>query len=121
MSRRFLFSAIALTMVACSEPLSGPNSPAPNRSTLTPGAAPLYTAAPGKTIRDEYIVVFRDDMTDDVVDEAARLKAEKHGAKKHWTFKKVLKGFAATLTPAAVDDLRNDPDVAYIEEDQEVT
>jgi subtilisin family serine protease len=118
MNRRFPLAVVALTMIACSEPVSAPRTPA---TVPAPQAsrAPLYSAAPGaKGIRGDYIVVFRDNVPD--VAQAARTKAAQHGAAAKFTYTNVLKGFAATLPDAAVEALRNDPDVLYIEEDQEV-
>jgi subtilisin family serine protease len=43
------------------------------------------------------------------------------GGRRHHAYTRVLKGFAATLSDAAVERLRNDPDVVAIEQDQEVT
>jgi subtilisin family serine protease len=78
-------------------------------------AAPLRAAAPGQGIRDRYIVVFRED-TQDAPGLAARLVAA-HGGKLHHTYRRALRGFAATLAPAAVEALRRNPNVAYVQED----
>jgi subtilisin family serine protease len=77
--------------------------------------APLLAAAPGAGVRDRYIVVFRDE-TRDAPGLAARLAAE-HGGTLHHTYTHALRGFAATLRPAAVEALRRNPQVAYVEED----
>jgi subtilisin family serine protease len=85
----------------------------PNATIGTP--APLLSAASGKKIRDRYIVVFRDDTND-----ARRLAAElvaAHGGGLHYTYESALRGFAATLPPAALEALRRNPRVAYVEED----
>jgi len=77
--------------------------------------APLRAAAPGTAIRDRYIVVFRDG-TPDAPGLASRLVAA-HGGRLHFTYQAALRGFAATLSPAAVEALRHNPAVAYVEED----
>ncbi|HYW12817.1 MAG TPA: S8 family serine peptidase, partial [Longimicrobium sp.] len=77
--------------------------------------APLLTAASGKGIRDRYIVVFHD-RTPDAPGLASRLVSS-HGGTLHHTYRSALRGFAATLPPAAVHALRRNPNVAYIEQD----
>jgi aqualysin 1 len=82
----------------------------------SPGSqAPLLSAAPGQGIRDRYIVVFHDG-TADAPGLAQRLVAA-HGGRVHFTYQHALRGFAATLAPAAVDALRRNPNVAYVEQD----
>jgi subtilisin family serine protease len=78
-------------------------------------AAPLLAAAPGKGIPDHYIVVFRDG-TPDAPGLAARLTSA-HGGTLHHTYRSALRGFAATLAPGAVDALRHNPNVAYVQQD----
>ena len=81
-----------------------------------PGAAaPLHAAVPGQGIRDRYIVVFRD-ATHDAPGLARRLVAA-HGGALHFTYTHALRGFAATLPPAAVEAVRRNPNVAYVEHD----
>lgn len=78
-------------------------------------AAPLLAAAPGQGIRDRYIVVFRDD-TPDAPGLATRLVAV-HGGTLYHTYRSALRGFAAELSPAAVEALRRNPQVKYVQED----
>ena len=77
--------------------------------------APLLAAAPSQRVQDRYIVVFRDD-TPDAHGLAARLVAAQGGTLHH-TYGSALRGFAATLRPAAVEALRRNPQVAFVEED----
>ncbi|HYR08715.1 MAG TPA: S8 family peptidase [Longimicrobium sp.] len=91
-----------------------PTTPA-SRAAAPGAVAPLLAAAPGQGIPDRYIVVFRDG-TADAPGLAARLTAS-HGGKLHHTYQHALRGFAATLPPAAVDALRRNPNVAYVEQD----
>jgi subtilisin family serine protease len=77
--------------------------------------APLLAAAHGGAVRDRYIVVFRDE-TPDARGLAARLVAA-HGGTLHHTYTHALRGFAATLRPAAVEALRRNPQVRFVEED----
>ena len=91
-----------------------PTTAAPPAAGLE-GVAPLRAAAPGQGIRERYIVVFRDG-THDAPGLASRLAAA-HGGRLHHTYRHALRGFAATLSPAAVDALRRNPNVAYVEQD----
>ena len=101
----------AATVTGCSD---APTTVDPNQASAD-AAASLLAAAPGKGIRDQYIVVFRDD-TRDVPGLATRLVAA-HGGQLHYTYSSALRGFAATLSPAAVEALRRNSNVAYVEQD----
>jgi aqualysin 1 len=91
-----------------------PTAPAtPDASVET--VAPLLAAAPGNGIRDRYIVVLRNG-TQNVPGLAKRLVAT-HGGLLHHTYQHALRGFAATLPAAAVDAVRRNPNVAYVEQD----
>ena len=66
----------------------------------------------------QYIVVFRDAVTD-VPGLAYGLSAE-HGSAPRYVYEHALKGFAAELPEQAVEALRRNPNVAYIEPDSVV-
>jgi subtilisin family serine protease len=70
----------------------------------------------GDVIPGQYIVVFKDDVSD--APGAATRLVGKHGGTKRFTYTRAIKGFAAKLPDAAVEALRLDPSVAYIEQDQ---
>jgi subtilisin family serine protease len=113
---RFLRALSALAMAGtfaagCDD--VGPTAVQPEASASV--AAPLLAAAPGQGVRDRYIVVFRDG-TPDAPGLASRLVAS-HGGRLHFTYQAALRGFAATLSPAAVAALRRNPNVAYVEQD----
>jgi subtilisin family serine protease len=78
-------------------------------------AAPLLAAAPGQGVRDRYIVVFREGTPD--APGLARQLVAAHGGTLHYTYTSALRGFAATLPPAAAEAVRRNPRVAYVEQD----
>src|SRR5688500_18302946 len=102
---------VTLAAAGCADAPTSPGLQAPDVA----GAAPLLTAAPGEGIPDRYIVVFHDD-TRDAPGLAARLTAV-HGGKLHHTYQHALRGFAATLPAPAVQALRRNPSVAYVQQD----
>jgi subtilisin family serine protease len=112
--KRVLAPALAvLALAACSD---RPSPLAPSLpGQLTVPQAPYYSKG-ASGIEGDYIVVFRDAVTDPLA--KADEKASKHAAKLKHKYAVALKGFAATLTPGAVAALQADPDVAYIEQDQ---
>ena len=79
--------------------------------------APLIGTAKANAIDGRYIVVL-DDRVTATAEQRARSVAKDNGGKVLDSFGAVLNGFAAKLPDAAVDKLRNNPDVAYIEADQ---
>src|SRR5262245_16537500 len=81
-----------------------------------PALAPIIANENAELVPDTYIVAFHQDITtvDASVDEIER----SHGIRASYRYQSALKGFAATLPAAALDGLRRDPRVAYIEQDQ---
>jgi subtilisin family serine protease len=85
------------------------------------GAAPTQAAdkvkpdqpAKGKPVADTYIVTLKDGVDRDSVLAAAGVKA------KH-VYSAVLNGFTAELKPKQLAALQNNPNIALIEQDQEV-
>ena len=91
---------------ACSD--GGPTQSA------TPGAAaPLLSAANGKGIEGQYIVVLNDGAN-------ARSVAAVAGVNPHFVYTAALNGFSASLNQGQLNALQNHPGVAYIEQDQQV-
>jgi subtilisin family serine protease len=105
----------ALVLAACTE---SPTTPIVSVG-QGPTQAPLIRAAGGGGIPGQYIVVLKDDVQDAVA--KSKDKAARKGGKLKHAYEAVLKGFAAELSDEAVADLRLDPEVAYVEEDQTVT
>ena len=81
--------------------------------------APLYRADSKTAIPGKYVVVLNDDAgvaaTRDVSSMAADVGATVHDRYNH-----ALNGFSATMDDAAVDELRADPRVAFVQADQVV-
>jgi subtilisin family serine protease len=116
MNGRLAVAFTALVLVACAEPPSSPSSAASIQPT---DEAPLYLKGGTDPVPGQYIVVFKEDVDDP--HGKAKVKAAKKGGKMKYSYGDVLKGFAAELSDEAVADLRADPDVAYIEQDQTVS
>lgn len=98
--------AAAVLLVACgdSSAPAGPDELSSVRSATGSG--------------DRHIVVFRDDARD-VPGLARRLTAE-NGGTLHFTYERALRGFAASFPATALDGLRRNPHVAYVEPDAAV-
>jgi len=103
--------AVAFGLAACSDTPTGPVS--------APTDAPAAARSGGReVIPDRYVVVFKQGVGD--APGLARQLAAQHGATVHYTYQHAIKGFAATMPAAAVAALRNNPNVAYVEQDQRV-
>ena len=105
-------SLITIVLGACTE------SQSPTDAVPALGLADLVTAPSGQGIPNRYIVVFKQNVAGPAA-EAQRMVGLSQG-KLHFTYTKALKGFAADLSPRAVQLLRADPNVAWIEQDQQV-
>jgi subtilisin family serine protease len=115
MKGRIAVALSALFLAACAESPTTPTAPLTQGPTL----APLIKASGGDGVDGQYIVVLKEEVQS--TSEKAKAKAEKKGGKLKHAYAAVLNGFAAELSDEAVADLRLDPDVAYIEEDQTVS
>ena len=100
----------ALALAACTDEV--PTTPASTPSQT----AQLARGVAGRTIPGRWIVVFDKDVAD--APGLARRLTEAHGGTLHHTYGHAIKGFAATLPAAAVQALRRNPGVAYVEADQ---
>ncbi|CAN5689012.1 S8 family peptidase [soil metagenome] len=101
-------------------PQSRPDRPSqPAASAPDAGRAPLLGADSARAIAGRYIVVFDKDRGRGSV-RAARVQTRGLGGKVVHRYRSALTGFAAKLPAAAVEALRNDPAVAWIEADQRV-
>jgi subtilisin family serine protease len=94
---------------------------APDRPAGTnTGKAPVVGENSQRAIKDRYIVVMDKSAAAGRRD-AAKDQARANGGRVHFSYGSALRGFAATLPAKAVDRLRANPDVAYIEADTEVS
>ena len=84
------------------------------------GLAPIYGAEEADAIPGRYIIVFRPGSVGHEVSEAANASA-RLGGKVHYTYGDALQGFAASLPEAALQGLRHNPNVDFIEVDQAVS
>ena len=109
-------AALGLLAFGCAKKPSGLVAPIVDSS---PGRAPVISrASGGSAVPGAYIVVFKQGQATADVDGVVNEVSTKHGFTAQFRYKHALRGFAAKLTPVAVEALRNDPRVAYIEQDQ---
>lgn len=78
---------------------------------------PLAAQAPQAAARD-YIVVLHDDERD--VAGLAAAHGQAYGVSVSHLYEHALKGYAATISQARIDDIRRDPRVAFVSEDRPV-
>jgi subtilisin family serine protease len=97
--------AAGVTLGACAD--VGQEPPA-----VSPTLRPVFSAGPNK-IDGNYIVVLNEGVDRDQVLAETGIKAK-------YVYDVVVNGFAAELRPRQLDELRSNPDVSFIEEDQEV-
>jgi PKD repeat protein len=79
--------------------------------------APLVEAASGEVVPGQYIVVLRDGQEDpaDIAEELAL----RHGGRLLMSYRRAIRGFAARLDPEALEAVRRNPRVLYVEPDRE--
>ncbi|HWP13751.1 MAG TPA: S8 family serine peptidase, partial [Ramlibacter sp.] len=75
--------------------------------------------AQSRPIPGRYIVVFKDSVANPAAQAAGAMAGS--GGQLHHIYSAALKGFAATLPDAAVQAIRNNPAVDYVEQDQTVS
>jgi subtilisin family serine protease len=81
--------------------------------------APLMEKqAGGKYINDAYIVVLNDDVTEAEVDAESDRICKQRNTKANKRFKFAFKGFTVNLSALEIEEVRKDPRVKYIEQDQ---
>ena len=80
---------------------------------------PDHAFGPSKPIPDNYIVVFKDTVANPAAEAQNLMRGR--GGQINFIYSNSIKGFAATLPQAAVEALRRNPNVAYIEQDATVS
>ena len=85
-------------------------------STASDENAPPKT--PKKPIPDNYIVVLNDDADPDRV---ANEHASQHAAQPKFVYRNAIRGYAAVIPEARLQAIERDPQVDYVEQDQEVS
>jgi aqualysin 1 len=110
-SKRLCFTAtvVVLLFAAASPALAAPQGP----------VAPILGADSPTAIPGRYIVVFRPGTPGAAQNEAAA-SARAMGAEVHYTYDAALQGFAATMPEQALNGLRHNPNIEYIEVDSTV-
>ena len=84
--------------------------------------APMMEKQPGgKYINDAYIVILNDDVDETEVDGESDRICKERNTKRNKSFKHALKGFTVTLSALEIEEVRKDPRVKYIEQDQMAT
>jgi len=91
----------------------------PTSFAQTTGDAATYPYAQSRPIPGRYIVVFKNTVANPAAEAATLMQG--HGGQLHHTYASALKGFAASLPEAALQGIRNNPNVEYIEQDQTVS
>lgn len=82
-------------------------------------AAATHPFGPSKPVPGRYIVVFNSKVENPGAAAAGLLQGT--GGQLRHTYTAALKGFAASLPEAALQGIRNNPNVAYVEQDQTVS
>ncbi|CAA9446831.1 MAG: hypothetical protein AVDCRST_MAG28-950 [uncultured Rubrobacteraceae bacterium] len=68
-------------------------------------------------VQDRYIVVLRDDAVQ-TSERVASEQAGRLGLEVSQTYRNAIKGYAARIPAARLEEVRDDPDVAYVEPDR---
>jgi subtilisin family serine protease len=107
---------VALGLVGPADAAQGRSSKArPDRE----GPAPVLGRGHPRAIEGRYIVVLEKEAGAAAAT-SARTQARDRGARIHYRYDQALTGFAASMAPRALDRLRRNPNVSYIEADRRV-
>jgi subtilisin family serine protease len=108
-----VLGTLSIGLTACSDAV------APASSSKIEVMQPVFERGGNKPIADEYIVVFKSDVSD-INGKANGLLKNGNGLL-HRTYGAALKGFSAHMTAQVAAQVAKDPSVAYVEQDQEMT
>jgi subtilisin family serine protease len=108
LNRGSSLAVLALAVLACA-----PETPTSSNADL----APALATQSADVLADRYIVVFRPGTAN-----ADRLTTDMaRGGTVHFRYRTALQGFAATLPGAALEGIRRNPNVAFVESDAVMT
>ena len=105
---------LTVTLAACQDSMA----PSSNAIRGPSGSAAHEAQNSGGQIPGEYIVVFNDDVKD--IPGQAKGLVNANAGTLHFTFTDAVHGFSAHLSPQAAQAIENNPNVAYVEQDQTV-
>lgn len=108
---------VTIYLVSCTKQVDLMNSEASQIANATRDAN-LQTARMSQdgSLADSYIIVFKDDVTN--IDDEINQASKKYGLNIKFKYKNAIKGFSAKLPAGALNGLMNNPNIAYIEQDQ---
>lgn len=110
-----LVIAIGTLAILSSSPIAANTTPTGK------SLAPLLGADAPTKIPDQYIVVFKPETKNNAVRNAADRAVQQANAKIVYRYTAALKGFTAKLNRRALRQLRQNPAVAFVEQDQTVS
>jgi aqualysin 1 len=118
-ARTILAAAAAMSLLVAGVPAAagaaGPPEGHPDRGRSEP--APVVGQDDPDAIEGRYLVVFDKDARGNDVAQARR-QAERQGAQVHHEYRAAIRGFAASMSDRALDGLRRNPNVEYVEVDR---
>jgi subtilisin family serine protease len=104
---------VAAVALACSD------NPMPTGTSQVEKLVDVVAAPASQAVPNHYIVTFKQNVGAPAAEAARIVNAD--GGKLQYTYTRAIKGFAAELSPRALQALRANPNVARIEQDQKVT
>ena len=114
LGRFILATGLTLTLLACRDAVA-PVTPSDDQ----PEFGTLSQAGESRTIKDEYIVVFKSNVQD--VQGSVSGFARRHTLSPKHFYTGGLKGFAGRMTAEVAQQLSDDPNVAYVEQNSVVS
>lgn len=112
MNQPFVFSRACLVLALGSGLWMGA---APAQAQGKPEAA-SHPGGPSAPLKDRYIVVFKNEVTDPQAQAQSLVRGVANG-RLHHVYGSALKGFSATLPAQALDGIRRNPNVVSVEPD----
>ncbi|HKP75895.1 MAG TPA: S8 family peptidase, partial [Longimicrobiaceae bacterium] len=107
--QRFIPALLLAVAFGCER---APTATPPAERAAAPLLSPGTEAIPG-----QYVVVFKPDVPASSATFAADEMVAAHGGRLRYAYQHSIRGFAATLSPQALEAVQQDPRVAYVAED----